>query len=121
MKIPDIEHTRQIEHVKNWLDFLKHITTLATGAIVLQVAFLEKIFAQPKWRALVVISLISFMLCVVASVVAHAKSIALSFRPLPHMIVKDFNVTTLSLIVVWLSFLAGVVALTVFAIRNLFA
>jgi hypothetical protein len=29
---------------------LKHLTTLATGAILILIAFLDKAFPQPKWR-----------------------------------------------------------------------
>ena len=35
-------------HREHLFDYIKHITTLSTGSILLQLAFLEKVFSQPK-------------------------------------------------------------------------
>lgn len=47
-------------------DFFKHITTLDTGAILLLVGLLEKLFKEPKWRPLVGLAIILFLTSLVS-------------------------------------------------------
>jgi len=57
-------------------DYLKHLTTLSTGAILIIVAFLEKIFETPEWIALIAISLCGFFLCVLGALICIALHVA---------------------------------------------
>ena len=43
----------EAEFRKLWSDYLKHLTTLSTGSILLIATFLEKLFSQPRWKAAV--------------------------------------------------------------------
>lgn len=103
-------HDRMIEYVK-------HLTTLSTGSIVLQVAFLEKVFPHPQWRALIVISLCAFGISVLGSVVAYW----LLMNELRTYTETQAYRLAGSFIVIWASFLIGIVALGAFGIRNVIA
>ena len=41
-----------LEKVPNFYDYLKHLTTLATGSVVLLATFAEKFPAAASWRPL---------------------------------------------------------------------
>lgn len=53
------------ESTKLNVDYLKHVTTLATGSIILLITFLDKIFEQPKYAWIIIVVLICFLLTVV--------------------------------------------------------
>lgn len=57
------------EGAKLFYDALKHTTTLSTGAVIILITFLEKLFSNPYWRVLVPIALGSFFVSVVTSVI----------------------------------------------------
>ena len=57
---------RYIESQKMVLDYLKHITTLDTGAMVLLTVLLEKFFQQPQWKFLVIAVFSSFVISILA-------------------------------------------------------
>ncbi len=42
------------------VDYLKLLTTLSTGAILIIVAFLDKVFKSPQWVVLIAVSLGGF-------------------------------------------------------------
>ena len=111
--------SHEIESHKLVLDYLKHLTTLSTGSIVLLVAFLEKIFLQPRWKFLVIISISAFAVSVLASVIVH--TIFVTHNPG----IRDFgeglgNVGGIAMIIGWIAFLIGIAALSSFAVRNFF-
>lgn len=108
-----------IEAYTTLFDYLKHITTLCTGSILLMVAFLEKLFTTPEWKACVAVSLISFVLSVVCSLIGQVaviemiddrKTVASWAHPLFWRMI----------IGVWISFVVGLVSLLVFALKNLY-
>ncbi len=105
-----------IEHNKIVIDYLKHLTTLSTGAIILQTAFLEKLFPHPKWKAVIVISLLSFAFSVVSSVVAFTVVISTKFADWRGK--PEARVGCLAFVGAWGGFLLGIVTLATFAIRN---
>jgi hypothetical protein len=121
-----------IESGKLLHDTYKHLTTLSTGCIVLLSTFLEKLFQKPDWRFLVVVAFTSFVVSVVASVVAmfgnsslmHAQEFSTSLKVDEQRVFLDVEITRLrklALIVVPLScggFLIGVVALALFGVKN---
>jgi len=108
-----------IEFHKAFFDYLKHITTLSTGSVILLAAFLEKLFVQPKWKFLVAVALVGFMLSVVASVIVHSMMI-INFEPGEEPTDKETMALVTILIGAWLGFLIGIVSLTIFSIKNLF-
>ena len=60
--------SEQVEYIKALLEYLKHLTTLSTGSIVLTTTFLEKLFQNPLWKTAVVVSLIGFMTSIISSI-----------------------------------------------------
>lgn len=112
--------THKMERYKLITDYLKHLTTLSTGSILLLAAFLEKIFPNPSGKLLVVGSLLGFMASVVASIVAHTYAIADFPGDGPHLKRKSTIVGGSALMAAWIGFLLGVASLTIFAMVNLF-
>jgi len=105
-----------LEHTKASLDYAKQLTTLSTGSIVLVATFLKDVFQNPIWLFLVVVSLIAFMISVIASVALHTLLVA-SF---PGRDVEiDSAYLGLGALVSWVGFLIGLLALVIFAARNL--
>lgn len=105
-----------IEATKLLYDVLKHLTTLSTGSIVVMATFLEKFFKSPAWTFLVPATFIAFVVSIVACVAAMA---ALAFsaetdNPPPELD-AIFN---WGLLLGTVFFLAGVVALAIFSVRN---
>lgn len=102
-----------VEESKSNIDYLKHITALSTGSIVLLAAFLEKNFPNPQWKYLVVWAYVGFIVCVIASAISHLFIIA-------RFSVKDsYLITPYILLVAILGFLTGTLMLTVFAVKNI--
>lgn len=106
-------------HRKHLFDYLKHMTTLSTGSILLQLAFLEKVFSQPRWKGLVAISLVSFSASIIGAVVVHTTLMGTHIDSAKWERTEK-RVVAFALLSVWLGFLAGVVTLVIFALRNLF-
>lgn len=110
-------------YAKLLIDHLKHVTTLSTGSIFLQVAFLEKIFPHPKWKIFFVLSL----LLLTASIYFASSSMEMVVnmsapKPLPAGIwqrAADF--ASSRRVWSWRLFVWGVIALLPFALRNLLA
>jgi uncharacterized membrane protein len=104
------------EHLKHSFEYLRHLTALSAGAIVLQVGFLEKLFPDPKYKALVAISIVSFTGAIVSSVITQWG--LLSF--LGHKSVEKGLKTGCFVILMWLGFLVGLLTAVSFALINLF-
>jgi hypothetical protein len=104
------------EHLKHSFEYLRHITTLSAGAIVLQIGFVEKLFPYPKWRALVAISIISFTASILSSVLTQWK--LLSF--LGYKSTQGSTAAGCFVILMWLGFIVGIVSAVTFALINLF-
>jgi 4-hydroxybenzoate polyprenyltransferase len=114
----------EIERYKAIFDYHKHLTTLSTGSIVLIATFLEKLFAQPEWKPLVVVSLVGFMASVIGSIINYTALIfdfPKSRNNRKTGVVKSGakKVVGISLYLTWLGFLTGVISLSIFAIKNL--
>jgi hypothetical protein len=101
------------------IDFIKHLTTLATGAILILAAFLERLFAQPEWKFLVGIALFGFLASIIFAVPAHTAQVNILYRPL-DVSRRELHQTWIVALAQYLTFLVGMVALTAFALRNLF-
>jgi hypothetical protein len=109
------------EYITAFFDYLKHMTTLSTGSIVLIAAFLEKVFTKPLWKGFVVTSLIGFMLSVLSSVVVYTNLLLFEFpRPNRKSGMPNWagNLAGIGAIATWAGFLIGILSLAVFAIRN---
>ena len=66
-----LESMEKMKEVQRMMyDYFKHLTTLSAGLILVIVAFLEKVFSDPKDTAFVIISVICFALCLIGSLLA---------------------------------------------------
>ena len=107
-----------IEAYTSLLDYLKHISSLSTGSILLIVAFLEKLFVHPEWRIFIGISLVSFLLTIIATVAAQAFVVEqIDFEKASE---KVKRYTGIVIICMWAFFLIGLTSLIVFALKNLY-
>jgi hypothetical protein len=103
------------EEAKLAHDYLKHLTTLSTGSLVLIVGFVEKV-AQPKGKWIVGIALVSFLLCIIGSVVAMTANLETMHR---EEDVAFHRTGAIALLLAWFSFLTAVICLAVFGLKNL--
>jgi hypothetical protein len=106
------------EGSKLYFEMYKHLTTLSTGSILLLVTFLEKIFANPKWKILIVAALSFFLLSILASLML----MALHANFVSNLEVDDAGkkIESKSVNLCLGCFLGGVICLVIFAIRNLY-
>ena len=115
----------QKAHEEAWktlYDLFKHLTTLCTGSILLFVAFLEKVFSQPKWKLFVGVAFGAFILSIIASLMLMLL-ISGFIRNLGKT--EDFEevhtILRVGFFIAICSFLVGITCLIVFAIKNLYA
>lgn len=102
-----------------YFDYVKHLNTLATGSIILEVSFLEKIFPHPHWKLLAVLSLASFTVSVISALVLYSLTVTAAGKPLVTL--KDDRMGRILLRLVLIGFLVGITSLAVFGMRNLLA
>ena len=97
-------------------DYLKHLTTLSTGSILLIVAFLEKLFPNPEWKFLVAVALLGFTIVIVLALL-------LQFFVLQDMDPDTPSFETIArpcFLTLAGSFLVAITSIVVFAFKNLF-
>ena len=111
----------EIEIYKLEFEYLKHLTTISTGSILLLVAFLDKIFTRPECKSAIAISLISFLLSIILCAISQATIIEkasekdnLTWRN------KIQNLTVGLFLFALFSYVIGVISLVVFGLKNLF-
>lgn len=103
------------------ISHLKHVTTLSTGSIFLQVGFLEKVFPHPKWKAFVVLSLLFLTTSIALAAYSMEMAVNLSApKPLPNehfAFASERGARARKW--AWRMFLYGMIAALFFAIKNL--
>lgn len=111
----------QQERHKAEVEFIKLTTTLSTGAILLIVTFLEKLFQKPMWKPLVVISLLLFLLSVLLCI-GYFTLLIPNFGKKGEEI-GDTQTAIMSGVMLWalLLLLAGLTLMAIFAAANLLA
>ena len=102
-----------LELLKLSFDWCKHIATLSTGSILLMVTFREKLAVQPKWRFLLPIALVSFVLAILGTLGVQLDHL------LKGRFIGSSLAGTIAAVFVLAGFLSGILALTVFGIGNL--
>jgi hypothetical protein len=116
---------RQMEYAKAVTEYFKHLATLAVGSIVVIATFLEKVFPNPCWKGAVTVSLIGFLVSVVANAIVYTLHLLWSFPAERNGdgIVSNNQMVALAItyLLTIFGFLVGIVALGVFAIVNLSA
>src|SRR5262245_37097190 len=68
----------QAEERKIIAEYIKHLSTLATGSLVLLITFLEKLTERPQWKIAVIIALIAFLLSILGGVLVYTMPIVAS-------------------------------------------
>ena len=111
----------EIEIYKIEFEYLKHLTTVCTGSILLLITFLEKIFSQPEWKPAVAISLCCFILAISLCSLAQVTIIDKASEKeslLMRMKVQEW--TTDLLLSALFTFVIGCISLVAFGLKNLF-
>lgn len=111
----------EIEVYKIEFEYLKHLTTISTGSILLMVAFLEKLFIHPESKYMIAISFCCFLgsisFCSFSQLTIIEKaSERVNFELIKS--VQDF--TTGFLLIALLLYVIGIIFLVIFGLKNLF-
>jgi hypothetical protein len=104
----------RLEAINSTIDYLKHLTALSTGSLVLIAIFWEKLSTKPVWKNAIAVSIGGFMLCILSSVFFHTYAIYAITRPS-----MDRGYTGYLLHSTWFGFLAGISGLVIFALKNI--
>lgn len=113
-----VEQKAREEGWKLKYDFYKHLTTLGTGSILLLVTFLEKLFARPVWKGLVVSAFCLLLTSTLMSLVA--MNVLSSVIQYMEMDEKDEKRNVIVVVVTLGSFVLGILNLVIFAVKNLY-
>jgi hypothetical protein len=107
------------ESEKLYFDSMKHLATLNTGSILLLVTFLDRLFSNPRWKALIAVTLGSFafsILCSISSMLQAANYVKHPGQQGDLEVkIKDWT-HYLALV----AFLVGLSSLILFAFRNFY-
>jgi len=119
-KIPETDWS-EIEVYKIEFEYLKHLTTISTGSVLLIVAFLEKIFKHPESKYLIAISLCCFLGSISFCAFSQLTIIEKASERLNIKLVKTVQNWTVGLLLIALIlYVVGIVSLVVFGLKNLF-
>ncbi len=111
--------TEALPKLELFYDFMKHLTTLATGALVLVVTFSEKLATNSTWVWLFYATVVFLLLSVVCSLICMFLTCSMRrYATDDDIPVWEKYVSALSILGSFGSFLLGLVALTMYAIRN---
>lgn len=110
-----------IEQAKQQIDYVKHVTTLSTGSILLLATMLDKVFGSAlHWRPLIAATFAAFMLAVAAAVFFQSAAVVEPrFFSTASMPAGTRRRLALLFALMWISFMAGVAMFSIFAIKNL--
>ena len=128
----DRNDRQEFDRLKLAVDSVKHITTLATGTIVLVAAFTDKLHKPLSFRAYLITTIALMLICLLSSFIyIWAAALApfpqrrrLESARLPQLLRKWMpgwgrtRVLILLSDVIYFSFCLGIVFLGLFAIRN---
>lgn len=110
---------QNIERQKAILDYVKQLTALSTGSILVVAAFVEKVFPVAHWKWLTATSIVGFIASILGSIIAHTIFV-IDFPPrLGEQPNWEGEVGGFSLVVAWTGFLLGIISLAVFTTKNL--
>lgn len=111
----------EIEIYKFEFEYLKYLTTICTGSILIVITFMEKLFKNPEYKPLIAIALCSFLLSTIVCAISQACIIE-KISEKKNLAWRDkIQKWTIGLILfALLSYLIGVVSLVSFGLKNLF-
>ena len=106
-----------LEGLKHYFEFFKHLTTINTGSILLLIAFLERLFKNPEWSALIGVSLIGFIVSLIACLVGMWLSSTLLAGEAGQ---GEVIAGSISWLVCVVGFISGIISLVIFAFKNFY-
>lgn len=98
-------------------DYIKHISTLDTGSIILLTVLLEKFFQDPVWKKLIPFTFGSFAISLVFLTLA-ALGVIRSIRDPKAVPIGIVRFTSWIFMFGLLGFLLGIIFMAVFATKN---
>lgn len=114
----EIERAKQyVEAQKVVFDYVKHITTLGTGSVLLLALLLEKFFQHPHWKWLIPCSFLGFI-CSIILLSCTGFGLIRSVRTPSAISASLVGFTAWTFIGGSIAFAVGIVSLAVFSIRN---
>lgn len=114
------EQTLRIERTKAVIDYHKHFTTVSTASLIVVSTFHEKVFPHATHRFLVAFTVLGFLSSIVGSLAVHTIYAA-KFPPAGGATYPFENgVIAVGLLATWLGFIAGVAAIALFVLVNVF-
>jgi hypothetical protein len=109
-----------LEQAKQQIEYAKHIAALSTGSIVLIGTLLEKVFHDPVWRPLIGVSVFCFLASVAAAVIFQGISVVSpDYFTNKELSRGTRKALTGCLVLMWVAFLGGLGAFSLFAVLNL--
>lgn len=99
-------------------DYLKHVTTISAGSLVLLTTFADKFAKNAEWRLLLPVSVVGFLICLLSSLFCMFSLIVFGAYGSGKVPKKVMIATAVSLVVAGFALFAGFASLGVFAIRN---
>jgi multisubunit Na+/H+ antiporter MnhF subunit len=109
----------KIERFKNTVEYIKYITTLSTGSIVVIVTFIGKLTNGMAFRLAVVIAIAGFLSTVIFATVLYSFGL-LFFHPGDEDAPSWLDATMgILMFLTFVSFLVAVTSLAFFAIANI--
>ena len=112
-----ISRDTYLDEQKLVFEYIKHVTTLDTGSIVLLTVLLEKFFHKPVWGALISVSFAGFVLSLVCLTLA-AFGVIRSIRTPQAVSIELVRFTAWTFVLGLLGFLGGISSLALFAAKN---
>ena len=111
----------EFDHFREIISYLKHITALSTGSIVIVASFMSDVFQNPVWVPAIVTSISGFVVAVISSTVGYTIMITFQSPAYGDSTGPAWVETASSIILVaiWLSFTLDILSLGIFFVVNL--
>ena len=100
--------------------YVKHLSTLSTASMLLLIAFVEKLFTDPKEEYLIILSIIFFLASIIGGVLLYTLTLLENDNESQKTkFTKGIKVLSLiGIIFTWVGFLSGITSLAIFGIIN---
>ena len=115
MKSINSDSYSEVEGNKLLYDYLKHITTLCTGSILILATFLEKLFLNAVWKQLIAWT---FIFLILALVISLLTMILAANRVYDEPEEKLEKIMLILFVITIITFVIGIILLSIFSIKN---
>ena len=111
-------HRDRIDGLKLFFELLKHVTTLATGSIVVVATFVDRVFREPKFKVFFGASLICFLVALALAVIGMLGFAARIRLSNPMYREDSREIGALNAAIAMTAFVTGAVSLALFTFLN---